>query len=196
MVDLNWLLGFIEGEGCFTIGLTRNKSAQFGYQIQPSFVIKLTLSEEQVLEEIKHTLGVGRTYYESSALSRNKGMKNANDCVSLRITKLKELEKLIDMLDPLFFVSSAKRADFNVWRDCIKLIQKGDHRKKEGFLRIAEMRDKLHKRKQWNKKNYCIIRQDVDPCLEYKKKQKLKNCSKCKTYEGYDYFFDEGKKTK
>jgi len=169
-MDSRWLLGFIEGEGCFSVGFIRQKGTPFGYQIKAMFIIKITESEKKVLEKIRSYLGgIGNIYFESCELNRTKGMINANDSVSFRVTHLEELEKIIGLLKKEEFVSEQKRLDFKNWVRCISILKNKKHLTKKGFLEIAYLRSKMHKRKQSNKKGFCEIKNEIEPCEIYKK---------------------------
>lgn len=183
-MDTRWLVGFIEGEGCFSIGFIKTKDSRFGYQIKAMFAIKITLSEKQVLEEIRTFLGnIGNLYFESSETNRKKGMKNANDSISFRVTKIEELKKIINLLQNEKFVSKQKRQDFDNWVKCINLFENKKHLTKKGFLEIARIREQMHKRKQANKQSFCELRSKTDPCDIYRKTGKIPiSCDKCGSY--------------
>jgi uncharacterized protein HemY len=107
-------------------------------------------------------------------------MKNANDAVSFRVTKIEELKRIIKLLKKEKFVSKQKRQDFENWVECISILEKKGHFTKEGFLKIAELRGQMHKRKQSNKQSYCELKNQIDPCDIYKSTGKIPiNCNKC-----------------
>lgn len=180
-MDINWVTGFIEGEGSFSILFIKAKTNKFGYQIKPMFAIKLVDSELEVLEKIRQFFGnIGNIYFESNKYGRQKGMKNANDAFSFRVSKLDEVRKITRILRKVNFVSKAKEKAFRNWDECIKIISKKEHLTKEGFLKIAKLRWKMNKRKQYNRKSFCEIRIDVDPCEPYKKTGKIPiKCERC-----------------
>ena len=35
----NWILGFTDGEGCFSVSLLKNKTSKLDWQVFPEFVI-------------------------------------------------------------------------------------------------------------------------------------------------------------
>ena len=36
---IGWVVGYIDGEGCFSVSLFRNKTTKFGWQVFPEFVV-------------------------------------------------------------------------------------------------------------------------------------------------------------
>jgi len=182
-MNKQWLLGFVEGEGCFSIIIKKSRGHIHGYQAHADFSIKLTASEKDTLEKIRNYLGnVGHIYYRDPEKTRLKFI-NANEEVMFKVTKLEEIKKIVEFFKDLDFISLSKKQDFENWCECIKLIENKQHLTKEGLLKISYIRDKIHKRKQWNKQNFCMIKNKIDPCHIYLKENKIPlNCksNKCK----------------
>ncbi len=38
-LEAQWIVGFVDGEGCFYVGVTKNSSFTSGFQIQPEFTV-------------------------------------------------------------------------------------------------------------------------------------------------------------
>ncbi|MBU2560916.1 MAG: LAGLIDADG family homing endonuclease [Nanoarchaeota archaeon] len=182
MMDIRWLLGFIEGEGCFCIVIKKSGKTGNSKQVVADFTIKLTESEREVLEKIREYLGgIGHIYFQSSKSSRKKGLTNARDCVAFKVTKLQEAKKIVDLLNDMDFVSNSKKAEFLAWKKCINLMERKEHLTKEGLFKIALLRETIDKRKQWNKKSYCEFRNEIEECSEYRKHKIIpENCNICK----------------
>lgn len=182
MLNKQWLLGFIEGEGCFCIVVKKSGKDHKTNQVTTDFTIKLTESEREVLERIRDYMGgIGHIYFQSSEPNRKKGMINARDCLAFKVTKLEQTKRIAELFDENDFVSNSKKAEFLAWKECISMMERKEHLTKEGFFKIALLRDKLNKRKQWNRKSYCEFRNEVEKCSEYIKYKKIpENCSICK----------------
>lgn len=165
-MDKKWLLGFIEGSGCFSI-VIRKSSTTVGYQTIADFTLKLPASQRDLLEKIQKTLKVGRLYENG-------------DEVILKATKLSDARALATFFTPHSFVSEAKKKEFANWKKCVSLMNKGSHTTKNGLLEIARLRDALHTKNLWNKKNYCDLRVELDPCHVYQKTHSLpEGCRIC-----------------
>jgi len=164
-MDQKWLSGFIEGTGCFSI-IIRKSHNSVGYQTITDFTVKLPLEQKPLLEEIQSHLGLGKVY------SNQKG-------ALLKATKLEDAKKLIVLFDGKF-ISPAKAREFSVWKDCVSLMEKGLHHTHQGLLEIAHLRDSIHVKKLWNKKNFCSLRVELDPCHIYQKEKHLpQGCRIC-----------------
>ena len=180
-MNKQWLLGFIEGEGCFNISFSKNSSSKRKYGVRGTFVIKLTVSEREVIERIRNFLGgIGHIYIESSEPTRKAGLKNARDCVSIRVTKLEELEYIVDFLKDEKFISKQKRFDFDNWAKCINLIKEKKHLKNKGLIEIAILREQMNSGTPSNRTSFCEIRNNIDPCKELIEKGSIPiSCNSC-----------------
>ncbi len=143
------LRGFLEAAGSFSIVLKRAPSA-LGYQAVADFSVKLPAHEADTLAAIQQQLSAGRVY-------------NSARAAVLKVTKLEDVQRIVQLLDGPF-LSQTKQKEFSDWRACVQLMASGAHRTKDGLLRIALLRDQMHARTQWNKRNFCFVRKAVDPC--------------------------------
>src|SRR5436190_13107744 len=63
-----WVIGFVDGEGCFSIGFVRQqdrparKGYKTGYQVSHDFVVVQGASSAHCLEELREFFGVGSVY--------------------------------------------------------------------------------------------------------------------------------------
>ena len=39
LLKIGWIVGFTDGEGCFSLSIFRNKTSKLGWQVFPEFVI-------------------------------------------------------------------------------------------------------------------------------------------------------------
>ena len=60
MLDPNYVVGFVDGEGCFAV--TINKNGNLLEEVRLLFEIELRADDEPILKEIQQTLGCGNIY--------------------------------------------------------------------------------------------------------------------------------------
>src|SRR5436305_6692331 len=48
-VTAQWVVGFVDGEGCFSISIFRNRTCAHGWQVQPEFTVSQGARSVQVL---------------------------------------------------------------------------------------------------------------------------------------------------
>src|SRR4051794_14496149 len=56
----DWLVGFVDGEGCFSCPIYRSPTTSLGWQVQPAFVVVQGASSKDVLDRMLSFFGCGR----------------------------------------------------------------------------------------------------------------------------------------
>ena len=125
-LELNpfWLTGFVDGEGCFYVGIKKSKKVSIGWRITLSFTINLHERDIAILELISNYLGVGKVYQQDSGL------------VQLRIESIKEVEAVISYLKK-FPLITKKSADFVLFMEVYNIIISKEHLTETGLRKIV-----------------------------------------------------------
>ena len=55
-----WIVGFVDGEGCFSISVVRNPGCRLGWQVQHEFSVTQAASSRPALELLVQEFGCGR----------------------------------------------------------------------------------------------------------------------------------------
>src|ERR1700730_7382096 len=58
----NYIVGFVDGEGCFAISISKHKTTKLGRDAQLSFEIEIRGDERPLLERLQYTWGCGKIY--------------------------------------------------------------------------------------------------------------------------------------
>ena len=127
-VELNadWVVGFVDGEGCFHVSLNRHDEMTAGYQVLPEFVVVQHERDVQILHALKRFFGAG-------VVRRNHG-----DRQCLRIRKFDALVKVCEFFQahPL---KTKKSVDFVKFRKIIHIMSCKRHLEKEGLLEVVDL---------------------------------------------------------
>jgi hypothetical protein len=126
-LDPHWVVGFVDGEGCFHIGINPHAEMKAGHQVLPEFTVVQHERDAQVLHALKAFFGCG-------VVRVNHGSRLAY--------RVRSLEHLRERIVP-FFVShplkTKKNVDFLKFRDVILLMERGDHLTPEGVEKIRNI---------------------------------------------------------
>jgi hypothetical protein len=130
-LDPWWIVGFVDGEGCFSVSIHRNpKYARRtrGWQVNPVFQVYQHEQHGDVLEEIQRYFGCGRI--------SSKGPKSS--VLTLSVGGRKKLEGIII---PFFerYPLRIKRADFNAFATIVRSMREREHYTDKGFERIVRL---------------------------------------------------------
>lgn len=58
----NWIVGFVDGEGCFSVSIFKNRTTKSGFQVMPEFVVTQGEKSLDSLKEIKDFFKCGAIY--------------------------------------------------------------------------------------------------------------------------------------
>jgi hypothetical protein len=128
-----WVIGFVDGEGCFSIGLVRQPSRpgrsgyKTGYQVSHDFVVAQSASSAACLDELREFFGVGGVYVNR---------RSDNHRESMHYYSVHRRQDLLERIIPFFRehpLRSAKRLDFEKFASCVELMARGHHLKREGL---------------------------------------------------------------
>jgi hypothetical protein len=59
LLTAEWVVGFVDGEGCFSVPIFRNGTCRLGWQVQPEFAVVQGERSVDVLHALKLFFGCG-----------------------------------------------------------------------------------------------------------------------------------------
>ena len=132
-ISAEWITGFVDGEGCFHIGINTHDEMTAGFQVLPEFTVVQHQRDVQILHALK-------AYFQWDNERTN------TDYLMANLVRAKEhlLEKIIPffMKHPL---KSKKRQDFLKFRKVVLMMEKGEHLTDEGIERIREIAGQMNR---------------------------------------------------
>ena len=138
---LGWVVGFVDGEGCFSCPIFRNQSMSVGWQVQPSFSVVQSAQSKGVLEDLVHLFGCGRVYVN------HRRDNHREDLYRFHVSRFSDLQETIVPFFRKYQLRTAKRIDFAKFAKVIDLMSKGKHRTISGIQEIAEIAETMNRRK-------------------------------------------------
>jgi len=125
-LDAEWIVGFVDGEGCFHVAINRLEKMTLGWSVLPEFRVVQHKRDEQVLYRIQDYFGFGKVTV------------NHGDRKEFRVRGLKNLIRLIQFFraHPL---QTSKRKNFELFAEIISMIGLKRHLTKEGLDHIAQI---------------------------------------------------------
>ena len=135
-----WVVGFVDGEGCFSISVVRNSGCRLGWQVQHEFSVTQGARSSNALDELFEFFGCG-------SIIENHRSDNHRDQL-LRFSVKRRLD-LVDRIIPFFEdhpLITAKRTDFEKFAAVVRSMTQGDHLEPEGLRRIAEVTETMNRR--------------------------------------------------
>ena len=131
-LEAQWIVGFVDGEGCFYIGLNKNPEMTLGFQVLPEFVVVQHKRDEQILYALKKYWGFGVV------------RKNHGDRLCYRVRGVQHLTQTIIPFFEKHSLKTKKKIDFLKFRKVLQLIEKKQHLTIEGLLQIDVLRREMN----------------------------------------------------
>ncbi len=137
-----WVVGFVDGEGCFSISVVKNVGCRLGWQVQHEFSVTQAAPSKSVLEELNGFFGCG------SIIENN---RRDNHRHRLMRYAVKRRSDLIDVIIPFFEdhpLKTAKQRDFESFSAVISLMKSDRHLTREGLRDIALITENMNRKKR------------------------------------------------
>ena len=128
-----WVTGFVDGEGCFFVGVNRHPEMSSGFQVLPEFTVVQHQRDIQLLHALKQFFGCGVVRV------------NHGDRMAYRVRKLEHLKEHIVPFFERHPLQSKKRIDFLKFRKALMLIDRREHVTAEGIEKIREIASSMNR---------------------------------------------------
>jgi hypothetical protein len=130
----DYVAGFIDGEGCFTIVISKHKTKRLGMDARLHFQIEVRADDREIIENIQETLDCGRIYYLSYE------RYGWHPHVELKVSSLSEITgKLIPFLQK-FPLRAKKRHSFELFLQAVEVFTSKEHLTLEGIEKLRVIR--------------------------------------------------------
>jgi hypothetical protein len=129
-LDPMWVVGFVDGEGCFSVSVHQSSLVRQtrGWQLQPTFQVYQHERYREVLEDLISFFGIGRI--------RAKGPKSS--VLTYAVDSLGDLEEGIL---PFFETHQlvVKAADFRLFAEIVRSMRRKEHLTPAGFEQAVRL---------------------------------------------------------
>ena len=123
-----YILGLVDGEGCFSISIKKQDDTRFGWVIDPVFHVTQSKDHKVVLEILRRVFGCGRIIPKPG--------QEESTCIYVVDSRQNLVEKIIPFFKkhrPII-----KQREFQQFAEIVEGLHKGEHRTLEGFKKLLE----------------------------------------------------------
>ena len=132
-LEAQWIVGFVDGEGCFQIGINSHPEMKAGFQVLPEFTVVQHERDVQILHAFKAHFGCGVV------------RKNHGDRMAYRV---RGRDHLLERVIPFFEkhpLKTRKRVDFAKFRRVLLKMERGEHLTEEGVEEIRRIASQMNR---------------------------------------------------
>ncbi len=141
MLNANYIIGLIDGEGSFTVYINNGKKLKINRRVrtEPKFYIKLTAEDRTILYQLKDYFGCGHIYLQKDR------RQNHKDCYRYEVSKREDLQNIIIP----FFAKNAlqldtKKRDFKIFCQIMAAIKRDQHLTNAGLNKLYYLKQQMH----------------------------------------------------
>ena len=125
-----FLTGFTDAEGCFTIGVVKNKKYKVGWTVRLRFQLGVNEKDKFLLLQSKNFFGVGNIYVSESA-------------VQFIVQSVNDLAVIIKHFDK-FSLITKKKIDFELFKQVFNIVINKEHITEEGLRKIVAIKASMN----------------------------------------------------
>jgi len=137
---VGWIVGFVDGEGCFSVTIQKATTAT-GWQVFPEFVVTQGERSLQALHDLKEFFECGKVFI-------NRRYDNHRE--HLYRFCVRSIADLKEKIVPFFQenqLRTAKRDDFQKFTRVLELIGERKHLNSDGIMEIAGIAETMNRKK-------------------------------------------------
>lgn len=129
----NYISGYVDGEGCFSVSFSIRPKLKVGWEVKPSFAVAQNFDRREVLDLMMEYFGCGH-------IRKN----TADKTLKYEIRSLNELLLKVIPHFHSFPLLSSKQKDFLLLEEVCKRMKELKHLESQGFQEIVEIAHKMN----------------------------------------------------
>lgn len=135
-----WIVGFTDGEGCFSVSIFRNATTKLGWQVFPEFVITQGKKSLSALELFK-------SFFECGNIFVNKRYDNHHEYLyRYCVRSVSDLHHIIIPFFRRHPLKTAKQNDFEFFAEIVELVANKRHQEMSGMQMVARKIQKMNRK--------------------------------------------------
>lgn len=137
-----WIVGFVDGEGTFSVTIQRNREMSLNWQVFPEFVVTQGAKSLAALQELQD-------YFKCGQIYKNRRYDNhKEDIFRYCVRRRRDLEEKIVPFFTANQLKTSKKDDFRKFTQIIELLKAKKHLTPEGLSEIASIVRMMNRRRQ------------------------------------------------
>jgi hypothetical protein len=137
---IGWIVGYIDGEGCFSVSFNRNKTSKSGWQIFPEFVVTQGEKSVDTLYQLKNFFDCGQVFINR---------RHDNHREPIYRYCVRSLNDLMQIIIPFFKenrLKTAKKNDFDKFSKIVDSMINRKHLSIGGMKSIAKIAETMNRK--------------------------------------------------
>jgi LAGLIDADG endonuclease len=133
----HYVVGFIDGEGSFSVSIGKHKTLKRGFEVRPEFEIEVRKDDQDILERVLITIGAGRIY--DLSYERYGWYPHAK----YKITSIWDMKEYLFPFLDAYPPQAKKGKSYRLFREIVLMLCEKEHLSDKGFAKIVTLRSQL-----------------------------------------------------
>lgn len=154
------IVGFTDGEGCFSLDIYKRKNTKFGFLLTPSFSLSQNTTSKHVLEEIQ-------TFFDCGFIRKDRKTSKY---------EVRDLKQLREKIIPFFKrnqLRTQKNQDFLIFCEICDLLKEKQHLTLTGMLKLISLAYSMNTKGQYRRKTKAQLFFEIENYLKICDKVKV-----------------------
>ena len=131
-LESQWIVGFVDGEGCFHVSINQHSEMTAGYQVLPEFTVVQHKCDIQILYALKSFFGCGVVRV------------NHGDRMAFRVRGIEHLANIIIPFFEKHTLKTKKRINFIKFKQVVLMMLRGEHLTCDGIEEIRSIKHQMN----------------------------------------------------
>ena len=132
-LEAQWVVGFVDGEGCFYVGVNSQPEMKTGYQVLPEFTVVQHEQDIQLLYALKQFFGCGVV------------RQNHGDRMAYRVRGVDHLQERVIPFFEQHPLKTKKHLDFLKFRKILMMMYRNEHLTLDGIEKIRQIASEMNR---------------------------------------------------
>lgn len=135
----DYVIGFIDGEGCFSVSITKHKTLKRRLEVRTKFEMELRADDHEILRRIQSTLACGKLYhvdYERYGWHPHS---------KYQISNIKELSEILIPFIDKHPLQAKKKEVYKLFKKVVLMMKNKEHLVDRGFREIQKIQNKIRR---------------------------------------------------
>ena len=138
ILNPQYVVGFVDGEGCFCVSVSKHKTLKRRLEVRPEFAIEVRADDRAILERIQATFSCG-TIYDLS-YDRYGWRPHAK----YKVSNVKDLTSLIIPFFEQHQLQAKKAESFRIFKTVVEMVARKEHLTYIGFQKILKLKTRMN----------------------------------------------------
>lgn len=130
----SYIVGFTDGEGCFSVSFSKRRKMKMGIEVRPSFSVSQHLRNEKILQRFRRFFKCGSIRY-----------CRKDNTYKYEVRSVRELVTKIIPHFEKYPLQTTKKQSFTQFCKICRILQQGKHLQPKGMQKVILLSEKINK---------------------------------------------------